>query len=105
MPEVCRWKPSIFMPRWASRITLEILSVRVERVQDISEVYAKAEGVYSYNSQSKGLEAIPFYKSLYGAKQLYAMLWDAIQLQRSKPAGAFAWSANPFVYAITFKRI
>jgi hypothetical protein len=86
-----RWRPSIHMPRWASRITLVITGVRVERLQDISEADARAEGVEPIATHSRpGAIA-----TCYGA---YSLLWDAIN-------GDGAWDANPWVWAIDFKRI
>lgn len=82
-----KWKPSIFMPRAASRITLEIVSVRCARLQDISEADAKAEGC-RYPAG--------------GPNSCYAMaymhLWESIN-------GAGSWDKNPWLWAITFKRI
>lgn len=78
------WKPSIHMPRWASRITLEITSVRVERLQDISEADAIAEGVYTD-------PASPAYDA-------YAQLWDEIN-------GPGSWAANPWVWVLEFRRL
>jgi hypothetical protein len=87
--------PSIFMPRWASRITLEITGVRVERLQDISEFDARAEGV--------GLWCIPGYqkhgaKGEYDTVDLYSMLWKKIN-------GADSWKLNPWVWVLEFKRV
>lgn len=81
-----RWKqrPSIHMPRWASRITLEITDVRVQRVQDISEEDALAEGCRSQIKHSAA----------------FADLWDSINESRG-----FGWNANPYVWALTFRRV
>lgn len=81
------WRPSIFMPRWASRITLEVTKVRVERLQSISRGDAMAEGC-PFPNMAKGDDP----------RQWYAELWDQIN-------GAGAWDANPWVWAIDFKRL
>lgn len=91
-----RWRPSIHMPRAASRITLEITDVRVERLQDISEEDCIAEGVYSVQSNDLGTE-VPYYRSLFQPRDLYKMIWESIH-------GAGAWDANPWVWVIEFKR-
>lgn len=83
------WRPSIFMPRWASRITLEITDVRVQRVQEITEEDAIAEG-----SQCSG---VPASLTNRGA---FAKLWDKINAKRG-----YGWDANPWVWAISFKRV
>jgi hypothetical protein len=85
------WKPSIHMLRTASRITLEIVSVRVERVQDISEEDAKAEGI-------KVIGSIMGH-TLTG-RELYKGLWDSINEKRG-----FGWGTNPWVFVINFKQI
>lgn len=76
---------SIHMPRWASRITLEIASVRVDRLQDISEEDARAEGV------------IPSQRWTY--KRAFQDLWEAINGKRC------AWDSNPWVWAVSFRRV
>ena len=87
-----RWRPSIHMPRWASRLTLEIASVRVERLADISEEDACAEGV----------TAAPFCKAGRPAGQehveAFEGLWRSIN-------GAESWDLNPWVWVVGFKRV
>ncbi|MDW9960953.1 hypothetical protein GOB20_24735 [Sinorhizobium meliloti] len=88
------WRPSIFMPRWASRLTLIVSDVRVERLQDISEADAIAEGAEQYSSSTKLSRPFnPDWKGIY--REGYAELWNAIN-------GAGAWEANPWVAAYTF---
>ena len=89
------WKPSIFMPRWASRITLEIESVRVERLHEISEEDAKAEGC----DGNCPVGSIPAHQAGPCAYH-YAQLWDSINAKRG-----FGWETNPFVWAITFRKL
>lgn len=86
------WRPSIYMPRWASRITLEITDVRVERLQDISEKDAKAEGV----SRSETVRGHKVYHASYRAA--FSSLWNSIYDPRS-------WESNPWLWAITFKKL
>lgn len=83
-------RPSIFMPRWASRIVLEITSVKAERLQDISEEDAIAEGV-----QAIGVGEIKR-AAAWSARQDFANLWDAINAPGS-------WALNPWVWCISFK--
>lgn len=84
-----RLRPSIHMPRWASRITLDVTEVRVQRLQDISEEDAEAEGARGSASGPWGRE---------GLIEDYSDIWEAIH-------GPGSWDANPWVAAITFKRI
>lgn len=77
-----RWRPSIHMPRWASRITLEITGVRVERLQDITYDDVEAEGA----AIGEG----------YGWVRDWAELWDSIN-------GPDSWDANPWVWVVEFK--
>jgi hypothetical protein len=89
--------PSIHMPRWASRITLEITDVRVERLQDISEEDAKAEGapwLLAPLSDETQIHGIRFH----GHRVGFAKLWQSTY-------GPKSWDDNPWVWAITFKRI
>lgn len=88
-----RWRPSIHMPRWASRLTLEITDVRVQRLQDTSEGDAEAEGI-------DFMRHVPDVDETLSARQLYAALWDSINERRG-----FSWASNPWVWAITFKRL
>lgn len=92
------WRPSIHMPRWASRITLEIINVRVERVQDISEHDCIAEGmerVRSFNLfGATGQERIDLIQSE------YKNIWNKINANRG-----FGWSVNPVVWVLEFGRV
>lgn len=84
-----KWRPSIFMPREASRITLEITGVRVERVQDISIADACAEGVTGCRDHLSNLHAV----------EMYRALWDSIN------GKTYPWSSNPWVWVVEFKRV
>ncbi|QLS22781.1 morphogenetic protein [Klebsiella michiganensis] len=96
----CCWRPSIHMPRWASRILLEITDVRVERLNAISEEDATAEGVPPAGS------LLPDYPGTFltpkgdfaTAKVAFQRLWESIY-------GAENWLANPWVWVIKFKRV
>lgn len=89
-----KWYPSIYMPRWASRIALEIVNVRVERLQDISEEDSKAEGVYLTEGS---LAAYPFGQSY---REAYVLLWNSINAKRG-----YGWNTNPWVWVVEFKRV
>ena len=88
-----RTRSSRFMPRWASRIELEITDVRVERVQDISEDDAIKEGI-TYDAASSCWYDGPQYVLA------YANLWDSINAKRDH-----SWESNSWVWAIEFRRI
>jgi len=95
-----RWRPSIHMPRWASRITLEITDVRVERVQDISDGDAKAE-VVDDGAPRGGLACYGPEPDPYGpVRNAFADLWDSLH-----PRADEDWIDNPWVWVITFKRV
>ena len=81
-------RPSIYMPRWASRLTLEITAVRVERLRDISEEDAKAEGCARTEDEH----------GIYSATVAYCELWESIH-------GAGSWALNPWVWVIEFRRV
>ena len=87
-----RWRPSIFMPRWASRITLKITEVRAERLQDISEADAIAEGV------TLPERTVTHYDGI--RKHHFRTLWDALNAKRG-----YGWDANPWVFALRFERV
>lgn len=92
-----RWAPAIFMPRWASRITLEVTEVRVQRLWEITEADAVAEGIKRYENHTFGLED-PAACMGPTAVVAYMRLWNHINGQGS-------WDANPWVWAYTFKRL
>lgn len=82
-----RWRPSIHMPRWASRITLEITGVRVERLQDMCVSDAWAEGIESGQITAHN-----------GSVEAFAALWRSIY-------GADSWQSNPWVWVVEFRRV
>lgn len=93
------WRPSIHMPRWASRLTLEITSVRVERLNDISEEDARAEGIIDGGCLNCGEpEPCGCVNPQPDATDAFAYLWQSIYGQEN-------WDANPWVWVIAFKRI
>lgn len=81
------WRPSIHMPRWASRLTLEITSVRVERLRDLSEDDAKSEGI---TPPSGGV--LPGWEYRINFRELWMSIY-----------GSDNWEANPWVWVIEFK--
>ena len=105
-------RPSIHMPRWASRITLEVTDVRVERVQEISYDDTLKEGVIETGNASaktwedaeiSGVVRRQYVDSkgrrcmMFGAKAQFANLWDSIYSQRG-----YGWDANPWVWVVEF---
>ena len=89
-----RLRPSIHMPRWASRVTLEITDVRVQRLLEITEDDAKAEGV----TESDALFADDDYRPTYVPE--FQRLWDSINEKRG-----FSWESNPWVWVVEFRRV
>jgi len=93
------WRPSIHMPRWASRITLEITSVRVERLQDISEADAQADGVAQVVRDRLPVQQCGEYDAIdVDPVELYRDLWESIN-------GPGSWDANPWVWVLEFRRL
>jgi len=87
-----RWTPSIHMPRWASRITLRITDVRVERLQGVSHQDCVAEGC------AGGHDSIPRYPYSATPREHFHHIWNTIN-------GAGAWEANPWVWVVAFERV
>lgn len=92
-----KWTPSIHAPRWASRITLEITGVRVERIQDISEEDAIAEGI------EPGVKGLSVWKNYQSCSSVFsepiksfASLWNSVY---------GTWDVNPWVWVVEFKRV
>jgi hypothetical protein len=96
------WRPSIHMPRWASRLTLEVVSVRVERVQNIGDEDIQAEGVWHdgtyFRSVTHPVKRTP--KCWSTAAEAYRNLWDSINAKRGHP-----WASNPWVWVVQFRRV
>lgn len=94
-----KWHPSIFMPRWASRLTLEITEVRVQRLQEISEVDAQAEGAKG-GCTNCGEEPCSHdcFIHMPDYREGFANIWMGINGEQS-------WYANPWTWALTFKVI
>lgn len=95
------WKPSIHMPRAASRILLEITDVRVERLQDISDEQAQAEGVRLYTDHAElgdwyHVDGIETYSA--DPRKSFELLWSSIN-------GIDSWNTNPWVWVVEFKRV
>ena len=85
------WKPSIHMPRWASRLTLEVTNVCVERLQEISTEDCIAEGMSTTLREHDACIAL---------RDDYRKLWDSLNAERG-----YGWGANPWVWVVEFKRI
>lgn len=91
------WRPSIHMPRWVSRILLEITGVRVERLQSISESQAEAEGV-EQDSDGWFDYQMPSTQCCSSAGESFRTLWSSIN-------GVESWRANPWVWVVEFMRV
>lgn len=88
------WKPSFHMPRWASRLTLNVTEVRVQRLQEISEADAVAEGC-EHDSDGWRDYQFPATQCCGTSRDSYRTLWNSLH-------GPDAWDANPWVVALTF---
>jgi hypothetical protein len=91
LPPGARWTPSIHMPRWASRLTLLITSMRVERLQAIAEEDARAEGVAPHE--------YPYCADDSRYRMSFARLWDSLAAEGSR------WSDDPWVWVVGFERV
>ena len=89
-PGFGKFRPAMFMCRWMSRTLLEIVSVRVERLQDISEADALAEGIQALVDAGVDHDGTP--------QDAYRALWESIN-------GPGSWALNPWVWVVEFKRI
>jgi hypothetical protein len=94
--ETFKWRPSIHMPRWASRITLEVTDIRVERVQDITPDDCRAEGTTGLTPQF----APENYSNDADVLCEFAALWDSMNAKREH-----FWDSNPWCWVVEFRRV
>ncbi|APV24053.1 hypothetical protein A6P56_07170 [Klebsiella pneumoniae] len=92
------WRPSIHMPRWASRILLEITNVRVERLNSMHDIDAMREGIQNLTTCSHSDFGIPGVVNAQHPVRAFQLLWESIY-------GTDSWHANPWVWVIEFKRV
>jgi hypothetical protein len=92
-------RPGMFMPRWASRITLEITDARVQPVQEISEADAIAEGVEPVGDRWRDYDAAPRPDGFADPRKSFRALWQSINAKRAP------WASNPWVWVLTFARV
>lgn len=90
-PKPPRWRPAIHMPRWASRVTLEITDVRAERLQSMGDADAKAEGFEHDDLLTRPTAC--------SARDRFAILWNEINGKRA------SWGSNPWVWVVSFSRL
>lgn len=98
-PACVKWRPSIHMPKEAARLFLRVTDVRVERLQDIDEEGAKAEGANFRNGKHVGVEE----KMLRSAVERFAEIWDSTI--KAADREKYGWDANPWVWVIEYERI
>jgi hypothetical protein len=100
------WRPSIHMPRWASRITLEITGVRIERIQEISEADCWREGIE--RSSESPSQASTVFSDYASPRRAFNLLWDGTYAPNRRGecpgGGSFCWAANPWVWVIEYRR-
>jgi len=98
-----KWRPSIYMPRWASRIALEITDIRVGQVQNISAVSCYREGTYTAQNITTTYHGLhcwsPEFEATF-AKQAFKLLWDSLNAKRG-----YSWDSNPWVWVVEFKQV
>lgn len=119
------WRPAIFMPRWASRLLLEVVEISAQRVQEISLDDARAEGIPQTGSEAHalGLQYMDrepghewdnrtsvenfarLWDSINGKRRVPTARWQAIPGPRTDIDTSHSWAGNPWVWVITFKRI
>lgn len=102
-PEDVGWRPSIFMFRWAYRITLEVTDVRIEQIQDISALDAMWEGIAkAHNPINKMMIEALGNASSTGLAVIddFVVLWDSINAKRG-----YSWESNPWVWVVDFERV
>lgn len=93
---VDRWRSARFMPHWAARLWLEVVSVRVERVQQITEEDAIAEGI-TRRAEGPGFECDGVLAIT--ARDAFEMLWERINGKKA------SWVSNPWVWVVEFRRV
>ena len=104
-PAFSLWRSSLFHPRWASRITLEVTGVRVERLQDITEEDAMAEGIEALDGDLDAAEICRAAKLVGGrcgpedGLTWFAALWERINGKRAP------WASNPWLWVVSFRRV
>lgn len=98
--DVTKWKPSIHMPKEAARIWLKVTDVRIERLQDVTEDGAKAEGAID----NRGFIHSPEneYDRIYTAREHFIKIWNST-IKKSN-LNRYGWDANPWVWVIEFER-
>jgi len=94
------WHPSIHMPRWASRLTLEVTGVRAERVQEISYDDARAEGINGGCGSCGRPEPCGCPYPLPDPPRVFRGLWNSINAARG-----YGWDVNPWVWCVSFRRV
>ena len=94
-----KWRPSIHMPKEAARIFLRVTDVKVERLRDITEEGAKAEGANFHNGKNVGVEE----KMRRTAIERFAEIWDSAITPKDRDK--YGWDANPYVWKIEFERV
>jgi hypothetical protein len=101
LPKV-RWKSSMFMPRRVARIFLKITDVKIERLQEITNSEAIAEGVTKWLGNSYGMNLHIDFDINEGknAIAIFSHLWDSLNAKRG-----YSWNSNPWVYCITFEKV
>jgi hypothetical protein len=99
-PSMFRWRPSIHMPSEAARIFLKVTNVRVERLQDISEEDARAEGCITFHDKTGDGKFEDVLEFDLTARDAFCELWQRLNLKRG-----YGWETNPWVWVYEFEKI